>query len=101
MSDSLTGLEDRAAFVRALAAARRATQVAVVLVALDELPAIDAHNGAQPAERAVKAAAAALSAGLRQGDELFRVGPDEFAAVLAVGEPAEATAVPITRPAMP
>ena len=68
MADSLTGLEDRGAFLRALASARQAADVDVVLVALDS------HQGARPAGHALKAAAAALSAGLRQGDALFRVG---------------------------
>ena len=86
MADSLTGLEDRGAFLRALASARQAADVAVVLVALDS------HQGARPAGHALKAAAAALSAGLRQGDALFRVGDDAFAVILAVNEADEAAA---------
>jgi len=86
MADSLTGLEDRAAFLRALAAARQAADVAVVVAALD------AHQGDRPAGHVVKAAAAALSAGLRQGDELFCVAHDAFAVILAFNEADEAAA---------
>jgi diguanylate cyclase (GGDEF)-like protein len=89
MPDPLTGLEDRAAFLERLPAARHAAHVAVVLVAVDGLAA---DHGPQAADRATKTAAAALSGALRRGDELFRVGDDEFAAILAVSEPGEALA---------
>jgi diguanylate cyclase (GGDEF)-like protein len=86
MPDSLTGLEERAAFLEALARARQAAEVAVVLVRVDHLDVTDRQAGV----RALKGVAAALSAGLRRGDEAFRIDRDEFAAIVAVTETGEA-----------
>src|SRR4051812_38017488 len=89
MPDTLTGLDDRAAFLHALGAARHAAQVAVVLVGIE---ADDGELAGQAADRAVKTVAAALSGAVRRGDELFRVAGDEFAAILVVTAPGEALA---------
>ena len=90
MLDPLTGLGDHAAFHEALANADGRADVAVVLVSVDAGHASDRRRACQASDRALRAVAAALSAALRSGDELFRVGRDRFAAVVAVAEPGEA-----------
>src|SRR3982751_3760009 len=90
MADPLTGLGDDAAFRETLAAARRRYEVAVLLVEVTDLAAINAVSGRQAGDRALLGLAAALSSALRTGDELFRVGGDDFAAIVAVTEAAEA-----------
>jgi diguanylate cyclase (GGDEF)-like protein len=90
VADSLTGLDDRRAFLEALANARQATFVAVVLVDVDALDEVNRAGGHQAGDRALKAVAAALSGCLRRGDELFRIGGDEFAAILSINEADEA-----------
>ena len=90
MLDPLTGLGDHADFHEALANADGRADVAVVLVSVDAGHASDRRRACQASDRALRAVAAALSAALRSGDELFRVGRDRFAAVVAVAEPREA-----------
>ena len=90
MSDFLTGLGDDGAFREALAAARRRYEVAVVLVEVTDLAAINAVAGRQAGDRALLGVAAALTTALRCGDELFRVGGGDFAAIVAVTEAGEA-----------
>jgi diguanylate cyclase (GGDEF)-like protein len=90
MADTLTGLEDHTAFLEALAAARQAAHVAVVVVEIEGLSALNAERGPQAADRTLKGVTAAVSAGLRRGDELFRVDGVELAAILTVTSPDEA-----------
>jgi diguanylate cyclase (GGDEF)-like protein len=90
MRDPLTGLRDHAAFHEALAAVRGRADVAVVLVSVEPGHAVDRRRACQASDRVLRAVAAGLSAALRSGDELFRVGRDRFAAVVAVAETAEA-----------
>src|SRR4051794_31595076 len=90
MADSLTGLEDRGAFLEALAAARHAAHVAVVLVEIEGVGTLNAERGPQAGDRTLKGVTAAVSAGLRRGDELFRIDGVELAAILTVTSPEEA-----------
>jgi diguanylate cyclase (GGDEF)-like protein len=90
-TDPLTGLGHHATFHEALADARAAgTAVAVLIADIDGFKAINDTKGHQTGDRVLREIAAALSAGLRRGDTLFRVGGDEFAALISVGRADEA-----------
>jgi diguanylate cyclase (GGDEF)-like protein len=84
-TDPLTGLGHHASFHDALATARAAgSAVAVVLADVDGFKAINDTKGHQTGDRVLREIASALSAALRRGDALFRVGGDEFAALISV-----------------
>lgn len=90
-SDPLTGLGHHATFHEALAAARAsATRVAILLVDVDGFKAINDSKGHQAGDRVLREVAAVLTGTLRRGDELFRIGGDEFAALISVATPEEA-----------
>jgi diguanylate cyclase (GGDEF)-like protein len=90
-SDPLTGLGHHATFHEALAAARAsATKVAVLLVDVDGFKEINDSKGHQAGDRVLREIAAVLTGTLRRGDELFRIGGDEFAALVSVTSPEEA-----------
>jgi diguanylate cyclase (GGDEF)-like protein len=90
-TDALTGLGHHATFHEALAAARdRGEAVAVLLADVDGFKAINDSRGHQAGDRVLRETAAALSEALRRGDELFRIGGDEFAALLRVADEHEA-----------
>jgi diguanylate cyclase (GGDEF)-like protein len=90
-TDPLTGLGHHASFHEALADARAAgSAVAVLLADIDGFKAINDTKGHQTGDRVLREIASALSAGLRRGDALFRVGGDEFAALISVAGAEEA-----------
>jgi diguanylate cyclase (GGDEF)-like protein len=90
-TDPLTGLGHHATFHDALAQARAAgSAVAVLLADVDGFKAINDTKGHQTGDRVLREIASALSAGLRRGDDLFRVGGDEFAALISVAGDDEA-----------
>jgi diguanylate cyclase (GGDEF)-like protein len=88
--DPLTGLGHHGTFHEALSAARRRSDVAVLMIDVDGFKAINDNRGHQAGDRVLVEVSAALSSALRRGDELFRIGGDEFAAIVAVAEEAEA-----------
>jgi diguanylate cyclase (GGDEF)-like protein len=94
-TDSLTGLGHRAAFDSALEEALSAPEggVALLMLDLDGFKAVNDNRGHSAGDELLRNAATALSRGLRQGDQLFRVGGDEFATVLRVRDAAEAEAI--------
>jgi diguanylate cyclase (GGDEF)-like protein len=89
-TDPLTGLGHHATFHEALARTHRRPQTAVVVVDLDGFKRINDTYGHQHGDQVLRAIAAALSGALRRGDTLFRIGGDEFAALLAVADADEA-----------
>jgi diguanylate cyclase (GGDEF)-like protein len=90
-SDPLTGLGHHATFHEALAAARASdTKVAVLLIDVDGFKAINDSKGHQAGDRVLREISAVLTGALRRGDELFRIGGDEFAALISVTSPDEA-----------
>jgi len=89
-TDPLTGLGHHATFHEALARTHRRPQTAVVVIDLDGFKRINDTYGHQHGDQVLRAIAAALSGALRRGDTLFRIGGDEFAALLAVADADEA-----------
>jgi diguanylate cyclase (GGDEF)-like protein len=89
-TDPLTGLGHHATFHATLAHAHRRPSTAVVLVDLDGFKRLNDTFGHQHGDRVLREVAAALSGALRRGDTLFRIGGDEFAALLVVEDETEA-----------
>jgi len=89
-TDPLTGLGHHATFHETLARAHRRPRTAVVLLDLDGFKRVNDTFGHQQGDRVLRAIAGALTGALRRGDSLFRIGGDEFAALLAVSDPEEA-----------
>ena len=90
-TDPLTGLGHQATFHEALARARdRRESLAVLFCDVDGFKGINDSRGHQAGDRALRETAAALASALRRGDELFRIGGDEFAALVRVDDEAEA-----------
>jgi diguanylate cyclase (GGDEF)-like protein len=89
-TDPLTGLGHHATFHEALARTHRRPRTAVVLVDVDGFKRLNDTFGHQHGDQVLRATAAALGSALRRGDTLFRIGGDEFAALLAVTDADEA-----------
>ncbi|ACK51622.1 diguanylate cyclase/phosphodiesterase with GAF sensor [Methylocella silvestris BL2] len=94
-TDLLTGLPNRAAFLQELsevfaAAKRGANPFAFLYLDLDRFKDINATLGHSIGDALLKAVAARLSGGLREGDLFARIGGDKFAVVLTnLADPAE------------
>jgi diguanylate cyclase (GGDEF)-like protein len=92
-TDPLTGLGHHATFYEALGRVReRREAIAVLLCDVDGFKAINDTRGHLAGDRVLREIAAALSGALRRGDELFRIGGDEFAAIVKVVGAQEALA---------
>jgi diguanylate cyclase (GGDEF)-like protein len=89
-SDPLTGLGHHATFHEALAASHRRPTTAVVVCDIDGFKRLNDTYGHGHGDRVLSGIADAMSGALRRGDRLFRIGGDEFAALLAVESKAEA-----------
>jgi diguanylate cyclase (GGDEF)-like protein len=89
-SDPLTGLGHHATFHEALAASHRRPRTAVVVCDLDGFKRLNDTHGHAHGDRVLCGVADAMSDALRRGDRLFRIGGDEFAALVAVESGAEA-----------
>jgi diguanylate cyclase (GGDEF)-like protein len=83
-TDPLTGLGHHATFHEALAGSHRRPTTAVVVCDIDGFKALNDTHGHGHGDRVLCGLADAMSGALRRGDRLFRVGGDEFAALLAV-----------------
>ncbi len=87
-TDGLTGLSDRRAFaarsVDMLSMARRHREpLALMLLDVDHLKAINAEHGQDAGDRALALFGSCLTAQMRLGDLAGRVGGDEFAVLMA------------------
>ena len=96
--DSLTHLPNRTLFLDrlhlALAQARRTEAVlAVLFLDLDNMKAINDTFGHATGDHVLQAVAKRLTAALRTGDTVARVGGDEFLILLTVSDAAEAEAI--------
>ncbi|WP_091552518.1 sensor domain-containing diguanylate cyclase [Micromonospora pattaloongensis] len=89
MSDPLTGLRHHGPFAERMTTATPG-RTALVAVDVDEFKSINDTYGHQVGDRVLVELARALQAALRHGDELYRIGGDEFVAVVEVRRPAEA-----------
>jgi diguanylate cyclase (GGDEF)-like protein len=89
-TDPLTGVGHYATFHQALAGSHRRPTTAVVLCDIDGFKRLNDTFGHQHGDSVLRGLAAALRGALRRGDTLFRIGGDEFAALLAVSSPEEA-----------
>ena len=83
-TDPLTGLGHHATFHEALAGSHRRPTTAVVVCDIDGFKLLNDTYGHGHGDRVLCGVADAMSGALRRGDRLFRVGGDEFAALLAV-----------------
>ena len=83
-TDPLTGLGHHATFHEALAGSHRRPTTAVVVCDIDGFKALNDTYGHGHGDRILCGLADAMSGSLRRGDRLFRIGGDEFAALLAV-----------------
>jgi diguanylate cyclase (GGDEF)-like protein len=91
-SDPLTGLRHQGPFGERLANSRPG-HTAMLAIDIDGFKAINDTYGHQAGDAALVDLAHALSGALRVGDELFRVGGDEFAVVVDVQRNEEALGV--------
>jgi diguanylate cyclase (GGDEF)-like protein len=82
-SDPLTGLRHSGPFNHRLARAIPG-KTALLAIDIDEFKMINDTLGHAEGDRVLKEVAQALQKALRQGDELFRIGGDEFVAVIDV-----------------
>jgi diguanylate cyclase (GGDEF)-like protein len=87
LTDPLTGLGNRRAFeedlARELAAVRRhGRELALVILDLDGLKAVNERNGHAAGDQALRALSAAMATSIREQDGAYRIGGDEFAVVL-------------------
>ncbi len=89
-SDPLTGLGHHRTFHQALAALRPTAAAAVVLADIDGFKSFNDAHGHLAGDRLLRETATVLCAALRCNDMLYRIGGDEFAALLHVCGPAEA-----------
>ncbi|HSD80792.1 MAG TPA: GGDEF domain-containing protein [Solirubrobacteraceae bacterium] len=89
-TDPLTGLGHHATFHAALAHAHRRPSTAVLLCDLDGFKALNDTHGHQHGDEVLRGVADALRGAVRRGDELFRIGGDEFAALVVVRSVEEA-----------
>jgi diguanylate cyclase (GGDEF)-like protein len=91
-SDPLTGLRHQGPFGKRLEMSRPG-RTAMLAIDIDGFKAINDTYGHQAGDAALVDLARALSSALRTGDELFRVGGDEFAVVVDVQRAEEAMGV--------
>lgn len=93
LTDPLTGLPNHSAFHTDLAALvdavahgrageERDDVAAVLMIDLDDFKAVNDTAGHLAGDQVLRAVATAMDQGLRGGDRLYRVGGDEFAALL-------------------
>ena len=91
-SDPLTGLGHHGPFGERLAAAIPG-RTALLAIDVDQFKRINDTLGHAAGDKALVDLARALESTLRQGDSLYRIGGDEFVAVVEVPSASEAVAV--------
>jgi diguanylate cyclase (GGDEF)-like protein len=91
-SDPLTGLRHYGAFGERLATAAVA-RTALLAIDVDQFKQLNDVYGHQAGDRILIDLARTLQGALRSGDELYRIGGDEFAAVIEVQRTDEALAI--------
>ncbi len=89
-TDPLTGLGHHATFHASLAAHRPREAMAVMVVDIDGFKDFNDTHGHQAGDRLLVEIASALAGAVRRGDSVYRVGGDEFAALVRVADAEEA-----------
>ena len=92
ISDPLTGLRHHAPFGERLAAATPG-HTAVLAIDIDRFKHINDTYGHQAGDRVLVDLAKALQGALRGRDEVYRIGGDEFAAVVEIARAQEAAGI--------
>ncbi|GHJ12528.1 MULTISPECIES: GGDEF domain-containing protein [unclassified Micromonospora] len=91
-SDPLTGLRHTGPFGQRIATATPG-RTALLAIDVDGFKHVNDTYGHQAGDRLLVGLARALEGALRQGDELYRTGGDEFFAVIEVSHPQEAVRI--------
>ncbi|MBE1486448.1 sensor domain-containing diguanylate cyclase [Plantactinospora soyae] len=91
-SDPLTGLRHQGSFGERIAESNPG-RTALLAVDVDDFKTINDTYGHQAGDRVLVDLARALQGALRHGDELYRIGGDEFVAVVEVLRPEEAVGI--------
>ena len=92
-TDPLTGLGHHRTFHARLQADRTPHPVAVLVVDLDDFKSVNDTAGHLAGDRLLREVARILEAAVRDDDDLFRVGGDEFTVLARAGDHAEALEV--------
>ena len=92
ISDPLTGLRHHGPFGERIAAATPG-RTALLAIDVDDFKTVNDTYGHQVGDQVLVGLARALEAALRHGDELYRVGGDEFVAVVEVLRSEEAMGI--------
>lgn len=87
-TDSLTGLKNRTAFFEKLSGMKVDTNMFVSLVMFDinDLKVVNDTLGHSVGDAMIRHAAQTMKNSLRQEDELYRIGGDEFVAIICHGQ---------------
>lgn len=98
LTDPLSGLANRRAWDRELAARREQLDHAtgwlcLAILDLDHFKRINDDHGHAVGDSVLQAAATAIAHGLRSGDFVARLGGDEFGLLLSISEPARAPTI--------
>jgi len=93
LTDSLTGLRNRRAFEEDLAreiarAARYRGCLSLIILDVDRFKEVNDRFGHDRGDELLRAVATTLVQDVRSGDTTYRIGGDEFAAILPHGKPA-------------
>ncbi|MFY1618270.1 diguanylate cyclase [Micromonospora sp. WMMD736] len=91
-SDPLTGLRHTGPFGQRIAAATPG-RTALLAIDVDGFKTVNDTYGHQAGDQVLVGLARALEGALRHGDELYRIGGDEFVAVIEVSRPEEAVRI--------
>lgn len=91
-SDPLTGLRHTGSFGERIATITPG-RTALLAIDVDGFKTVNDTYGHQAGDRVLVRLARALEGALRQGDELYRIGGDEFVAVIEVSRPDEAVRI--------
>ncbi|MGN9778624.1 diguanylate cyclase [Micromonospora sp. H33] len=91
-SDPLTGLRHTGPFGQRIATATPG-RTALLAIDVDGFKSVNDTYGHQAGDRVLVGLARALEGALRHGDELYRIGGDEFVAVIEVNRPEEAVRI--------
>ncbi|MEN3611323.1 sensor domain-containing diguanylate cyclase [Plantactinospora sp. ZYX-F-223] len=91
-SDPLTGLRHQGSFGERIAESHPG-RTALLAVDVDDFKTVNDTYGHQAGDKVLVDLARALQGALRHGDELYRIGGDEFVAVVEVLRPEEAVGI--------